>query len=264
MSSAVLVLTLLLVFDPVRLGLLLLLISRPRPLPSLFAYWVGAMAVSVPYMLGPLTLLHVIPAFRSFAEKLATPATFTSPTVRHVQIGIGVLALSIAALMVVRFRARQRAQLLTPSGTISRLVPDSTAPAAALPFGRADSPAEGGSAIRRLRSRARKAWENGSSWPGLILGAVSGPPPLTILLVLTTVMASGAGIGAQVGFAIAWVVGMFAVVEIILVSHLAAPAKTQAVLQLVHNWVLTYRRQILVAMFAVVGAAMLAQGTNSI
>ena len=261
-----LVLALVLALDPVRLGLVLLLISRPRPVPNLLAYWVGAMTVSVPYMLVPLTVLHVTPTFRSFAQHYATPAMFMSSTVRHIQIGIGVLALSIAALMAVRFRARQRVQLSTPGDTTSTLVPDSNTPTTiSRPLGRPqDAPAEGGSAIRRLRGRVRNAWENGSLRVGFMFGLGSGPPPLTILLVLTTIMASGAAIGMQVSLAIAWVVGMFAVVEIILVSYLATPAKTQAVLRVLHEWALAYRRQVLIAMIGVVGVAMLAYGMGGI
>lgn len=74
-----LLLLLLLVFDPVRLGLILLLICRPRPVPNLLAYWVGARAVSVPYLLVPLTLLHVTPVVRSIPQKLATPGNLREP-----------------------------------------------------------------------------------------------------------------------------------------------------------------------------------------
>ena len=103
--GSVLGLALLVALDPVRLGLILLVISRPRPVQNLLAYWVGCLIANVPYMLVPLTLLHVTPMFRSFAHDLAAPATSASSTVRHIQIGIGVLALSIAALMTVRFWA---------------------------------------------------------------------------------------------------------------------------------------------------------------
>jgi hypothetical protein len=262
--SPALVLALLLALDPLRLGLILLMITRPRPAQSLLAYWVGAMAVSVPYMLVPLMVLHVIPTFRSFAQHLSA-ATFTSPTIRHTQIGIGVLALSIAALMAIRFRARQRAYLPTPGSTASTLVPDSNTSPSISWLGRAqDATTEDGPAIRRLRARARNAWDNGSPWPAFMFGAASGPPPVTALLVLTTIMTSGAAIGTQVSLAIAWVVGMFAVVEIILVSQLVTPAKTQAVLQLLHDWILAHRRQVVIAMIAVIGVAMMAYGMGAI
>jgi hypothetical protein len=87
---------------------------------------------------------------------------------------------------------------------------------------------------------------------------------LTVLLVLTTIMASGAAIGTQVSAAIAWVVVMFAVVEIILLSYLVTPAKTQAVLRLLHDWALAHRRQVVVATFAAVGVALVAHGMGSI
>jgi hypothetical protein len=79
-------------------------------------------------------------------------------------------------------------------------------------------------------------------------------------LVLTTIMASGAAIGTQVSLAIAWVVGMFAVVEIILVSYLVSPTKTETALRRLHDWVLAHRRQAWIAIIAVVGVALLAYG----
>jgi hypothetical protein len=57
---------------------------------------------------------------------------------------------------------------------------------------------------------------------------------------------------------------MLAVVEIILVSYLVTPAKTQAVLRALHDRVLQpYRRQILIALFALIGVALVAKGMGS-
>jgi hypothetical protein len=57
---------------------------------------------------------------------------------------------------------------------------------------------------------------------------------------------------------------MHAVVEIMLVSYLATPAKTQAGLRLLHDWARVHRRKILVAMFAVGGLSLVANGMGSI
>lgn len=70
------------------------------------------------------------------------------------------------------------------------------------------------------------------------------------------------GVRAQVSAAITFIVGMFAVAEITLVSYLATPAKTQAVL--LHNWALAHRRQVLVAILAVVGVWMVANSMGSV
>jgi Sap, sulfolipid-1-addressing protein len=271
--SPVLVLAFMLALDPLRLGLLILLITRPRPLHSLLFYWVGAMTASVPCMLVPLTVLHVTPGFRSVAQHLASQVILGSPTVRHVQLGMGVVALLIAVLMAVRLRAGQHAYVAAPADTRSSLVADSNTPTAiSQPVDRSpDAPAKGRSPIRRPGARAFGAyqrlwfravgtWETESPKPALIVGLLSGPPPLTVLLVLTTIMASQAAIGTQVSLAFAWVVGMFAVIEIILVSYLASPTKTETALRLLHDWVLAHRRQVLIAMIAVVGVVSLAYG----
>jgi Sap, sulfolipid-1-addressing protein len=263
--GSLLLLTLLVALDPVRLGATLLMISRPRPLQNMLVYWIGGMTVGVTYMLVPLTVMHATPLLRSLAQDLASPATYANATVRHIQIGIGVLVLSLAALMARHFWARPRAQLPTPGGTTATLVTDWTTPTAIVPMlGRAqDVPTGGGSAIQRLLARARNAWEDGSLWVALVIGLILAPPPFTIVFVLVTIMATGSGIATQVIAAIAFVVGMQAVVEIALVSHLFRPAKTQAALQRVHDWTRAHRQKILVAMCVFIGGALVAQGMGS-
>jgi hypothetical protein len=250
--------------NPALLGITILVISRPRPVQNLLACWVGCLITNVPALLVPLMVLHVTPMFSSTPHDLAAPATGAGSTVRHIQIGMGVLALSIAALMTVRFWARRRPYLPTPGGNTSTLVLDSNTPTTiSRPRDRAqDAATEGGSAIRRLLGRAHNAWENGSLWVSLVIGMVLLPGPPLLLFVVTTIVASGAAIATQVSAAIAFVVGTLAVFEITLVSYLVAPAKTQAVVQLVHDWALAHRRKILVAIFAVAGVSLVANGTG--
>jgi hypothetical protein len=259
MWSLVLGLAFLSAFSPVRLGITLLVISRPRPVQNLFAYWVGNLTVSVPYLLVPLMLLHVTPMFSSFTRNLAT-----NPTVRHTQFGMGVLALSIAALMTVRSltRRRQRARLPTPGGTTSTLVLDSNRPTAISPLlgGAQDAATEGGSAIRRLLRRVHNAWENGSLWVAWVIGVFGGPELDLALFAAAIIVASGAPIGTQVSAAIVFVFAELVVVEITLVSYLVTPAKTQAVLRPLSDWALAHRRQVLVAVLAVVGLSSVTQG----
>src|SRR5262249_19031632 len=157
MWSSLLVLGLLTTIDPVRLGLILLLISRPRPIQNVFAYWAGCAIAGLYNLLVPLVVLHVTPTFDSFLTKFSNPAA--NSTVRHIEFGMGVLALSIAALMGVRFATRQqvrryRAQRATPGGDMSTLVLDSYAPRAiSRLLGPNQDAATGGSAIRRLLRR---------------------------------------------------------------------------------------------------------------
>lgn len=254
-------LALLVGFNPVLLAVILLMISRPRPLQNLLAYLVGGLIVNLVCVLVPLIVLHSTPTFNSFAHDSTIPATAASSTVRYIQLGIGVLALAIAALLTMRSAARQRALLATPDGNTSVLVRDSDRPTEFSPLGLSqDAATEGGSPLRRLLGRLQTAWENGSLWVAFVFGIGGLPPPLLVLFVDTMIVASGAPIGTQVVAAIAFVVGMFAVIEITLVTYLVAPAKTQALLRPLHDWALARRRQVVIAILVVVGFLQLSKG----
>jgi hypothetical protein len=255
--------------NPVRLAVVALLISRPRPVQSLFAYWVGALAAGIPSLLIPLMVLHSSEKVSSFTQHLAT-----SPTFRHIQVGMGLLALSIAALMIVRPSARQQAPASggrngTPAraGTTSTLELDpNTPPAISRLLGRnRDSVIGGGSPIRQLLGRVGNAWDNGSVWVAGLLGVVMGGPSVDgAVLGIALIVTSGATLGTQVSAAIAFVFGILLIVELILVSSVVAPAKTREALRVVHDWVQAHRRKILITLFAIVGAALVAQGLGAI
>ena len=115
-------------FDPVRLGFNVLLISRPRPAQNLLVYWIGCALAGVVLLLVPILALHFTPMLSSFVHDLANPATSASSTVRHVEIAAGVLVLLVAALLAVRFLARQRAQTPARDANTSTRVADSDAP----------------------------------------------------------------------------------------------------------------------------------------
>jgi len=260
MWSSVAVLALPIALDPVRLGVNLLLISRPRPAQNLLVYWIGCVTASFVLLLVPLLVLHFTPLFSSFAHDLANPATTASSTVRRVEVFLGVLVLAIAALMAVRFVTRRRArdaETTTPDADS-----DASSPISRLLKRGQDAPAEGASATQRLLGRAHRAWESGALWVAFVIGFWAGPNPSLVMFSLATILASGAVIGAQIGAAVVFVVVSLAVVEIVLISNLLAPARTQAALRLVHDWVGGYRTAILVAILTLVGFAFVAQGTG--
>jgi hypothetical protein len=264
MWSSVAVLALPIALDPVRLGVNLLLISRPRPAQNLLVYWIGCVSASFVLLLIPLLVLHYTPLFSSFAHDLANPATSASSTVRRVEILLGVLVLAIAALMAVRFVTRRRAQ--ARDGDAKTATPDADSDASS-PISRLlkkgqDAPAEGASATQRLLRRASRAWESGALWVAFVIGFWAGPNPSLVMFSLATILASGAVIGAQIGAAVVFVIVSLAVVEIVLISNLLAPTRTQATLRVVHDWVGGYRTPILMAILTLVGLAFVAQGTG--
>lgn len=245
--------------NPVRLGLALLMISRPRPGPNLLAYWLGGLTVAAPELLAPLLLINFTSIFGSLGHGAATPAANSS--LSRIQIGLGALALSIAAGLAVRYSARQRAHARASSDGSPESGSVSAAPIA-IPrlLSRAQDVSTGdGSTFRRVLGRAHQAWEKGSLWIAWVIGLASVPVD-GVLFILAIIVASRAALATQVSASIAFVLLMYSVVEMILVGYVAAPAKTHTVLQQLHDWVRTYHRQILLTVFTVVGVSQLAQG----
>src|ERR1700744_328957 len=89
--------------NPVRLGFALLLISRPRPMFNLFAFWLGAMTTAITAGLGMLTVVHY------FAPALmqSMPPLTEDSVARHAQIAIGLALLAVTALIAVGSSVRR-------------------------------------------------------------------------------------------------------------------------------------------------------------
>ncbi|KUH75764.1 hypothetical protein AU184_15335 [Mycolicibacterium novocastrense] len=265
MWSALLGLALVTVPDPLRLVAILLVISRPRPVQNLFAYWLGCLVINGIVLLTPLIVLYYTPALRGFVQELISSAMTGTSTIQPVQVGIGVLLLLVAALLAVRPRLRQRVSAAEKLQSST-----DTRPRAAISrtqTGDAEGPAaESAQPIRRLLLRARsaisKAWKGGAPWVSFLMGLSYLPPQATIALAI--IAASGAVISTQIAAACAFVLIMLAVVEITLVGYMLAPAKTEAILRSLHDRVQAHRRVILVAVLVLVGSWLAATGLRLI
>lgn len=242
--------------NPVLLALIVLMISRPRPVQNLLAYWLGSIIVNFAGLLIPLLVLHFTPALSTFSEDMAAPGQSTVG--RFIQLGMGLLMLSIAALITIQaMRAGARVPAHAAAGGVPVLVPDrdtdSPSPITS-PFGNPpDEATEGGSIFRRLQRRLQNAWESGALWVAFVFGLGGLPPPMLVFIVVTSIVSWGAPVATQFIAVIVFVFAMFSVVEITLISYLVAPSKTLAVLRPLHDWALAHRRQVLIAIFTVVG-----------
>jgi hypothetical protein len=245
--------------NPVLLAVIVLMISRPRPVQNLLAYWSGSMIVNFLGLLIPLLVLHYTPAFSTFSEDASSPTQST--TARVIQISMGALMLSFAAFLAVR-SVRERARQPVPAGNAPPLAPeDEKQHVITSPFGnRQDDTTEGGSILRRLVRRLQTAWEDGALWVSFVFGIGGFPPPMLVFIVVTTIVSSGATVGAQFIAVVVFVISMFAVIEITLVSYLIAPEKTLAFLRPLHDWALAHRRHVLITIFTVVGVISVVNG----
>jgi hypothetical protein len=225
MCSTVFVLSLLVALDPVRIGIVALVISHPRPMRNLLAFWLGGMAAGMSVALVVLLYLRdvTLPLMHKVVSAMSTPIA------AQTQVAIGVLAVSSAALIW----ARQREPI----------------------------PATGGEAsVSVLRSNrftgSGRLWirdqlEGGSTVVAFVAGLALATPPVEYLAAMIAILASRAPGGEQVGAALMFTLVAFTVAEVPLVSYLATPTKTLALVQRLNEW-MNERRHIIPAV--VVGA----------
>lgn len=243
--------------NPVLLAVIVLMISRPRPVQNLAAYWLGSMIVSLAGLLVPLAVLHVAPSFRSFVENMAVPGS--NVTTRVVNLGMGLLMLSIATLLAVRALC-ERTHIPVAASNVPTVDSEKPRPITS-PFGvSSNSGVAAGSIFRRVLRHLQIAWEQGALWVAFVFGLCGLPPPMLVIFVLTPVVASGSTIGTQIIAVIAFVFGMFTVAELTLICYLIAPARTIAVLQPLHDWALAHRRQMLITIFSIAGIIQVING----
>jgi hypothetical protein len=235
MWGTVLALALVATADPVRIGIAVVLFARPRPVLHLVALWLGGMAVGVVLALGVLFGLHDVALGVMHRVEVAT----TSSAAGHIQIAMGVLALVVAALIAVGFSVRQRTRVATVAD---------------------DGPGRAGpTAFSRLSTRALGALQDGPAWITFLIG-VGISTDFRYLAALTAILASGAAVGTQVTAAAVYTVVGFAFAEIPLVSQLASPARTRAVMLYVHDWVRARSRAVLGVIVAVLGICLMTTG----
>jgi Sap, sulfolipid-1-addressing protein len=225
--------------NPVRLGFALLLISRPRPMFNLFAFWLGAMTTAITAGMGVLTVVH----YFAPASMQSMPGLTEDATARHAQIAVGVALLAVTALIAVGSSVR-RARVPVASGDRWDEAPRPSAP--------------GGFA--RVRARIQELLTGDHVSVAFVLGLGSGFPAVEYPVALAAIAASAGSLGGQFSAVLVFVAVMLLVIEIPLVSYSAMPAQTQAVMLRLHDWALPRRWQILGIIVAAEAVWMVATG----
>ncbi|WP_241520548.1 GAP family protein [Mycobacterium paraense] len=235
--------------DPVRLGLAVVLLTRRRPMPNLFAFWLGGIVAGVGVAVGVLLLMRetALVAIRNVGTAISQvrSAIFFLEGAR-LQITLGVLALVVLAVMTARARAAAQA------------------PAAAVPVsgGASDTLVEERprSLFQRLGARTHEMLNTDVVWPAFVVGLASSFPPYEGVVLLAFIMASGAAITTQLVAFILFILMVLAVIEIPLVAYLVKPDQTLALMLRLQHWLRTYRQQIMQVSFGGTGLILLTQG----
>jgi len=242
MWGTVLVLALVATADPVRIGMSVLLSSRPRAAGPLAAFWLGGIAMSVALAAGVLFGLRDFALSVMHRVEVAT----ASSTAGRVQIAMGVLALLIAAAAVglsPRQSPRQRARLGLPGVNTAHL---GTPPL-----------------ISRLSTRAQDALRAKPLRVAFILG-FGMLADFRYLAALAAILASGAAVHTQISAVGTYTLVALAFIELPLVSQLAAPVWTGQAISAVHGAVKTHRQQAFAVVIAVLGVFLMTRGMGRV
>jgi hypothetical protein len=228
--------------DPVRIGIVALLISRPSPMLNLFAFWLGGMATGIALAL--VVLLYL----RDFTLSVmrVVVSVVSGPIVAQTQLAVGVLALQIAGLIAARLWARRRAPVPVTGGGPALQVLEPNTP------------------TRSSRLSIRGQLERGSLQVAFVAGMWSATPPVEYVGAIIAILASGAAVGAQVSAALLFTLVAFAVVEVPLIGYLATPAKTQAILLRLHEWIRTRRQPVFAVVVGACGALLVVTGMGNV
>lgn len=248
MWGTVFALALVATVDPLRIGFTALVISRPRPMLSLLTFWLGGVSMGVATGLVVLFVLrdHALRIVRSVVSAAQTP---TGGLLQLIG-GTGALVVAIAVLTAVSMR-RHASSTVAPT----------THP------GQEESstgvPPRIAAIYARLPRPVQDLVEGGALWVAFVAGIMMATP-IEYAFALAAVLVSGAGTASQVVAVVVFTSIAFVIAEIPLVSHLFAPARTQAVVLHVHDWVRAYRWHVISAVVAAVGVLLVINGASVI
>lgn len=228
------------IFEPVRIALVVLMLNRPRPMLQLLAFLCGGFTVCVGVGLVLLFIVRAAP--------LAGAGAFP---VAKIHIAIGLLALLVAVVLATNVSVRTLIRR-TPAGTA---VGGDAGVVVVEP-----TPTNG---LEKLSKRARHVVQGSSLWVAGVSGVLN-LPSYNYMAALAVILASGAAPGAQARALLTFNVVAFTVVGIPLVSYLAAPHKTRAFLAGLHAWLRSRRRRDVAALVATAGCILLAFGMSGL
>jgi Sap, sulfolipid-1-addressing protein len=212
MLVSVLVMAFAVSLEPFRIGMTVLMLNRPRPMLQLLAFLSGGFAMGMTVGLVVLFVLR---------HRLPASTYFTLP---GVQLLLGVLALLLAAVLVVKRPAGREA----PPG--------------------------------RLATRTQRLVNGRSLWVAGVAGLGIALPSVDYLAALALILASGAAAATQVGALLMFNVVAFALVEIPLLAYLLAPQTTRTSMAALHDWIRSRRRIEVATLLAAVGCVLLIAG----
>jgi hypothetical protein len=239
-----------LALDPLRLGLVAIMLSRQRPVPNLVAFWLGGMVAGVGVGLTVLILFRGV-ALTAVEHMTTALSDLRSSTVilagGGLQITMGVLLLLVLGTVL----ARQRVRVGMGVGV------DADEASAALMQPRPPN------IFTKIAAHSQEMLRRGV-WPAFLVGLGSATPPVECVVLLTIIMASGAEVATQMVAVVAFTLLVLALVEIPLITYLVMPRKTEAVMLRLNGRLNVHGRRIFQTMLAVSAIVLVVSGMANV
>jgi hypothetical protein len=236
MWTMIIILALALNFEPNRLGMIGLLLLRPDPIRQLLVFLCSSFLMS---SATGLTILFV--ANRSSAFKGDSSSAV-------MQIGMGILALIVAAVLLTNIRmpgGKARAALAAAASGESAAVPSS-----------------GLTLVDNIKKRAGRLMQGRSLWFAGALGIGIALPSVDFVALLLLVAGSGEPPKVQVTALFTFLAVANTVLLIPMFSYVFAKERTVRVLENLRSWVLARSRRDYAVLLAIAGTLMLTVGLN--
>ncbi|KKC05255.1 GAP family protein [Mycobacterium nebraskense] len=227
------------IFEPIRLGLVVLLLSRRRPLLQLLVFLCGGFIMGVGAGLVVLFILRAAPVVGHFS-------------VAQVQIASGFVALLIAAVLATNVSLRRMVRPAPADGAVGGgggglALLERTAPNR-----------------QHLADRTRTFLRGDSLSVAAVSGMGAALPSANYLGSMAAILASHAAPVAQVQALVAFNLIAFTVAEIPLIGYLAAPQKTRAFMAALQNWLRSRGHRDIAVLVAAGGCFMLVLGVTTL
>ncbi|MDH6247911.1 GAP family protein [Mycobacterium sp. OTB74] len=230
MWVTVLVLALAVNLEPARIGIITLMLSKPRPIVHLLAFLLTTFAVTTGVGLLVLFVFH---------RSLLTGLNISGA---KVQIGMGVIALLVAAVLAIS-QSRPRSKVgVDPAGAPLQQAPNR--------------------ALTTLSTVTRRLVHADSPLLSGAMGLGVAVPSVDYMALLMLIAASGAAPIVQAGQLLSFVVVGNIVVAIPLLLSMFTPERTRQWVAWLQGWVSSRTRRDFAVLLAVIGVIMVGAGIH--
>ncbi len=226
------------------LAIVLVILTRPRPKPLLWAFWLTALIVSCGISSVVLAL------FRTHGTFLGSTSASVSPVV---YIIVGVIALAAAI-----FAATKRGRELIGREIDRRAAAQQSSTEHGNSLGdRAHVKVEA------VKAKASDALDRGSVWVAIVAGVLMGAPSPFSLAAVGIMVRASYSLPVQLAMILVFALVTYIVVEVPVVSYLISPEGTSTRVDAFSKWLGAHKVQAVAAVAAVVGLVFIVKGITA-